>query len=38
MNPVIESIERNYQKNSQEVPAFLPVKAKKNACRLLKAS
>jgi len=24
MNPVIESIERNYQKNSQEVPAFLP--------------
>ncbi len=24
MNPVIESIERNYQKNAQEVPAFLP--------------
>jgi len=24
MNPVIESIERNYQKNTQEMPAFLP--------------
>ncbi|PKL47903.1 MAG: 50S ribosomal protein L19 [Candidatus Riflebacteria bacterium HGW-Riflebacteria-2] len=24
MNPVIESIERNYQKNAQEMPAFLP--------------
>ena len=24
MNPVIESIERNYQKNKQEIPAFMP--------------
>ncbi|EKD82488.1 MAG: 50S ribosomal protein L19 [uncultured bacterium] len=24
MNPVIESIERNYQKNKQDIPAFLP--------------
>lgn len=24
MNPVIESIERNYQKNKQDLPAFLP--------------
>lgn len=24
MNPVIESIERNYQKNKQEISAFLP--------------
>ncbi len=24
MNPVIESVERNYQKNTQEMPSFLP--------------
>lgn len=24
MNPVIESIERNYQKNKQDIPAFQP--------------
>jgi large subunit ribosomal protein L19 len=24
MNPVIESIERNYQKNKQEIPGFMP--------------
>ncbi len=24
MNPVIESVERNYQKNKQEIPAFMP--------------
>lgn len=24
MNPVIESVERNYQKNKQEIPGFLP--------------
>lgn len=24
MNPVIESIERNYQKNKQDIPSFMP--------------